>query len=173
MKFSGDFPPVSNLEASCQNKRAVHCQLYYYSQCTGNAVTLIIADFHLCPFRHATVASISSMSPWRQFLPSTAEMDAMLPAPKASALPGNSTSRAMAISRTWFVESPIFATAYDGETEGGIEGREVEEVEQLPWQRLGQFIASVSAAEAIVARGRNDVKTVVRTLRPSASLTQP
>jgi len=33
--------------------------------------------------RQATVFSISSISPWRQFLPSTAEIEGMLPAPKA------------------------------------------------------------------------------------------
>lgn len=32
---------------------------------------------HLCPLIQTTVLSISSMSPWRQFLPSTAEMEAI------------------------------------------------------------------------------------------------
>jgi hypothetical protein len=76
--------------------------------------TLIIIDFHLCPLRHATVANISSISPWRQFLPSIAEMDAMFPAPKASALPGKSTSKAIATRSTWFADSPIVPAASNG-----------------------------------------------------------
>lgn len=36
-----------------------------------------MVEVHLWPEMKATVLSMSSMSPWRQFLPSTAEMEAM------------------------------------------------------------------------------------------------
>jgi hypothetical protein len=89
--------------------------------------TLIIIDFHLWPRKHATVASISSISPWRQFLPSIAEIDAILPAPKAFALPGKSTSKAIAMSRTWLVDSPMFPTA-SKDKRVDVEEREGEQV---------------------------------------------
>jgi hypothetical protein len=71
--------------------------------------TLIILLFHLWPFKQATVASMSSMSPWRQFFPSIFEIDAMFPAPKASAPAGSSTSIAIAMSNTYCEETPMVA----------------------------------------------------------------
>jgi len=84
----------------------------------------------------------------------------MLPAPKASALPGNSTNRAMAMSRTWFVESPMFAMRSVFGTERRVEGREIKKQKRYPSKDWCHSIAPVSAAEANVARGRNDVKAV-------------
>lgn len=64
-------------------------------------------DFHLWPFKQATVASMSSMSPWRQLCPSILEIDAMFPAPKASAWVGSSTRIAIATSSKYCEEFPM------------------------------------------------------------------
>jgi hypothetical protein len=69
--------------------------------------TLIMFDFHLCPFKQATVASISSISPCRQFCPSILEIDAIFPAPKASAWVGSSTRIAIATRSRYCDETPM------------------------------------------------------------------
>lgn len=130
--------PGSNREASFQSTRAESKSAVRVSWYGEREVerTLIIIDFHLWPLRHATVASISSMSPCRQFFPSTADIElsdvsamlqapfrfvshAMLPAPKACTCAGSSTSTAMATSSRYFVGTPMTSEQLMRKSGGG------------------------------------------------------
>lgn len=59
-----------------------------------------MVEVHLWPEMKASVLMTSSISPWRQFLPSTAEIEAIFPAPKACTC-GSIRSRTSRAEPAW------------------------------------------------------------------------
>ena len=90
---------------------------------------------------------MSSISPWRQFLPSTLEIDAMFPAPKASAPEGSNTRIAIATSSRYFDETPMMCDM--GEEIVGSSDVE----KKSSKTRSGLFARAVQSAVDVTGKG--------------------
>jgi hypothetical protein len=108
-------------------------------------------DFHLWPFKQATVASMSSISPWRQFCPSILEIDAMFPAPKASACVGSSTRIAIATSSRYCDETPMIVCRARSKQKGDVK-------EGKSWSSSLNHLRAVEVSSTLRVRRRCEMR---------------